>query len=110
MQSQNTAKPREAEQRRLHVIDCKRNRSKVNLSVTGMNQGVRASVLRVALDSDIDEVPTMRKAANRAGVNEPQALAVVRQYVYDLRTQIYELKSRLQPPPSGPAGAARRVA
>jgi hypothetical protein len=43
-------------------------------------------------------------------VNEPQALAVVRQYVYDLRTQIYELKSRLQPPPSGPAGAARRVA
>jgi hypothetical protein len=97
----------EVERKRLQVIDGKRNRRRYEMGATGMNLGVRASVIRVAIDSDMDEVPTMRKAANRAGVKEPQAMAVVRQYVQDLRLQIFELKSRIQPPPSGPAGMRR---
>jgi hypothetical protein len=106
-QNNNKRETNEVERKRLQVIDGKRDRRRFDLSAVGMNRGVRESVLRVALDSDIDEVPTLRKAANRAGVRESQALAVLRQHVRDLRLQVIELKSLIQPPPHGPAGMRR---
>jgi hypothetical protein len=92
----------DAERPRLQVIEGGRERRRVSRSSTALNQGVRASVVRIVLDSEL-EVPTLRKAANIAGVSEPLVLDVLRDYVYDLRARL------LPRPPSGPA-AMRRAA
>lgn len=93
----------ENQERRVEAIDAKRLRRRPDQSAC-INQGIRDSVIRLLFDSEL-EIGSLRKAASLAGTSEGKALAIVRNYVYDMR-----IMSKPEPPPSSPARPLRRAA
>lgn len=91
----------ENDSRRVEVIDAKRLRRRPDAATT-INQGIRDSVIRLLCDSEL-KIGSLRKAANLAGTSEGKALAIVRNYIYDLRIMA-------TPEPPRPAGPAKRAA
>lgn len=56
-------------------------------AATAMNQHIKAAVIRLTVDSPL-EFRTFRNIAKYAGTREDQAIAVLREYVRDLRAQV----------------------